>query len=100
MARGHTTSYDTPTTHPLEELVTLLMVRQFDRRALRAARLDAGLTQRTMAELTGIPLDTIRDYEQGRSLPSVDRLPVLVSVLPGVSIDSLFTDADVPETEV
>lgn len=67
----------------------LTMTLRFSGTALRAAREDAGLTQRKLSEATGIPLDTLREYERGKYAPSAARLALLASTL-GVSIDSLY----------
>jgi transcriptional regulator with XRE-family HTH domain len=56
-------------------------VRTYDKDALRKIRRRAGLTQVALATCSGVPLDTIRDYEQGRSTPSVDRLFILADTL-------------------
>lgn len=36
---------------------------------LKQARLNAGLTQKSMAEVTGIPYRTITDWERGHRSP-------------------------------
>lgn len=48
---------------------------------LKAARNAANLTQSDLSRITGIPVGTIREYEQGRCLPSVPRLATLVDAL-------------------
>jgi len=52
------------------------------------------MTAATLAAVTGISLDTIRDYERGRYAPSADRLALLAAAL-NVPMDTLF--ADVPD---
>lgn len=66
-------------------------VRQFDRTALKRLRVRARVTQVKLAERSGIPLDTIRDYEQGRSTPSVERLFLLAAWL-DCSMDDFATN--------
>ncbi len=56
-------------------------VRRFDRLALKRLRERARVTQVKLAERSGIPIDTVRDYEQGRSTPSVERLFLLADTL-------------------
>lgn len=56
-------------------------VRTYDKDALRKIRQRAKFTQVKLAERSGVPLDTIRDYEQGRSTPSVERLFILADTL-------------------
>lgn len=62
--------------------------RKFDPERLRALRLLAKMTQPKMAERSGVPVDTYRDYEQGRAVPSVPRLFILADTL-GCSLDDL-----------
>jgi transcriptional regulator with XRE-family HTH domain len=38
---------------------------------LKRARLSASLTQRALSDLTGIPLGSIKNWERGNYLPSV-----------------------------
>jgi transcriptional regulator with XRE-family HTH domain len=38
---------------------------------LKAARVNAGLTQKEAAEKLGIALDTLRNYEAGETFPAV-----------------------------
>jgi transcriptional regulator with XRE-family HTH domain len=66
------------------------MTLRFSGAALRAARMDAGFaTQRELADATGIPLDTLREYERDKYAPSALRLALLASTL-GVSIDTFY----------
>lgn len=69
------------------------MTRRFDRKALPRLRRKAKITQVKLAECSGIPLDTIRDYEQGRSTPSVERLFLIADTL-GVRLDDFAADTD------
>lgn len=55
---------------------------------LRAAR---DWSQTRAAQETGVPLDTLRDYERGRTQPSIDRLAHMARAL-GVTMDELFRD--------
>lgn len=41
---------------------------------IKAARVNAGLTQRQAAKLLGINPDTLSRYESGRSVPRVDMI--------------------------
>lgn len=50
-------------------------------RVFKAYRVLANITQRNLSVETGIPLSMIRDYEQGRSIPSPKRLIVIMSRL-------------------
>lgn len=49
------------------------------------------MTQVMLAQASGIPIDTIRDYEQGRSTPSVERLFILADTL-ACSMDEFATN--------
>lgn len=40
--------------------------------SMRAARVNANLTRREAAEMLGITLDTLRNYESGRTIPRAD----------------------------
>lgn len=42
------------------------------REAIKAARASIGITQDDLAERTGISVWTLRDWEQGKSCPSLD----------------------------
>lgn len=55
---------------------------------LRAARLEAGLSQAALSERTGIVQQAISRYESGTSTPSVDTLVRLADAL-SVSLDWL-----------
>lgn len=68
----------------------LTMTLRFSGAHLRAARERAGKTQRDLSDATGIPLDTLREYERNKYAPNTTRLALLASTL-GVSIDSLFS---------
>lgn len=48
---------------------------------LRARRNEKGMSQRRLAELTGITQATIKNYESGRNLPPIDRAIQLAGVL-------------------
>ncbi|MEV0151559.1 MULTISPECIES: helix-turn-helix transcriptional regulator [unclassified Nonomuraea] len=65
------------------------MTMRFSGDALRAARKDKNLNQRELAQATGIPLDTLREYERDKYAPSALRLALLASTL-GVSIDAFY----------
>lgn len=66
------------------------MTLRFSGSALASARRAAGLTQRQLSAATGIPLDTLREYERDKYAPSAVRLAILASTL-GVSIDQLYS---------
>jgi transcriptional regulator with XRE-family HTH domain len=68
-------------------------VRKFDPEKLRRLRRAAKMTQPKMAERSGVPLDTYRDYEQGKAVPSVPRLFILADTL-RCSLDDLASDAN------
>lgn len=55
---------------------------------LRAARSDEAMTQDDLAEYSGVSVDTIRKYEQGRTEPAVLKLRALAEVL-NVTMDWL-----------
>jgi len=50
-------------------------------RLLSRSRILAGLSQRELGELTGIPLSMIQAYEQGRCLPGAHRTVALLHTL-------------------
>ncbi len=65
------------------------MKRKFDPSALKRLRGRQKLSQPIFATLSGIPLDTVRMYEQGRTLPSLERLVIIADTL-GCKMDELF----------
>lgn len=71
-------------------------VRTFSGERMARTRRGQGLSQLTLAQRAGLPLSTIRKWEQGRAIPSAPRLALLASVL-GVPMDDLFTDTDLEE---
>jgi transcriptional regulator with XRE-family HTH domain len=63
---------------------------------LKALRTAAGWTQAEFAEKCGVPLGTIRDYEQGKRDPSLSAVLKLARGL-GVSLSAFdMTDAEAP----
>lgn len=70
-----------------------IMSRTYDHKKIAKFRRAKKITQAKLAERSGIPLDTIRDYEQGRSTPSVVRLFLIADVL-GRSTDEFTTDVN------
>ena len=48
---------------------------------LKAARAKAGYTQLELSEVSGIPIRTIQEYEQGRCIPSMERGFTLLAML-------------------
>lgn len=63
--------------------------RRFDPDAMKKLRKKARLTQPAFATASGIPLDTVRMYEQARTMPSLERLVIIADTL-GCRIDDLF----------
>ena len=55
---------------------------------LKAARVNAGLTQKEAAEKLGIALDTLRNYEAGETCPAVPTIQ-RIEVLYGVSYNDI-----------
>jgi transcriptional regulator with XRE-family HTH domain len=55
---------------------------------LKRLRERAGLTQPQMAEAAGVPVSTLRQWEQGRRLPSLEGFIALADGL-GVTLDEL-----------
>ena len=53
---------------------------------MKKARKDAGLTQEQLAELSGICLRTIMQWEQGASVPTVTNCDAVAGAL-GLTID-------------
>lgn len=53
------------------------MYREVFPTRLKYARMEAGLTQRQLAEDTGIPLSTIAKYETQRLEPDLEKLGIL-----------------------
>lgn len=68
-----------------------IMSRKFDHTRIAVIRLSQELSQRRLSEKSEIPIDTLRMYEQGRTVPSVERLAMLANAL-GCSVDEFFTD--------
>lgn len=64
------------------------MRRRFDPSAMKRLRRKLRVSQPQFAELSGIPLDTVRMYEQGRTLPSLERLFIIADTF-GCPIDDL-----------
>lgn len=54
--------------------------------SLAAARVNAGMTQKQLAKECSVSEATIINWEAGKSLPSVDKLPLLEQAL-GLSLD-------------
>jgi transcriptional regulator with XRE-family HTH domain len=53
---------------------------------LQQLRLDRGLTQAALAEVSGVPVGTIRDYEQGKRDPLLSNAQRLARAL-SISLD-------------
>jgi transcriptional regulator with XRE-family HTH domain len=68
-----------------------LAVRAYDHSRIKVFRLRCKLTQYKASQLAGFSVDTWRDYEQGRSTPSVERLFLIADTL-GVRLDDFATN--------
>lgn len=62
---------------------------------LKAARVNAGLTQIQFAEKLGVSEDTVRRYETGKSFPDVAMLERIKAVT-GVGYDDLIFLKSIP----
>jgi transcriptional regulator with XRE-family HTH domain len=62
---------------------------------LQQLRLDRGLTQAALAQVSGIPVGTIRDYEQGKRDPLLSNAQRLARAL-CVSLDVFPVSLDPP----
>lgn len=58
-----------------------------------AARVNAGLTQRDVAEKMGVSTNTVINWENGKTLPSVS-MAWRLSELYGIPLDNIFFAAD------
>ena len=65
---------------------------------IRCARKECGLTQKGLAEQTGLSVKTIQDIEKGRKNPTYDTLTRLMERL-GVSPDAAFHSETIAPTE-
>lgn len=65
---------------------------------LQQLREKAGLTQTTLSESSGIPLGSIRNYEQGHRIPSWPAVVRMANAI-GVSADA-FSKCDEVKEEV
>jgi transcriptional regulator with XRE-family HTH domain len=72
--------------------MTAVKVKKFDHRKIGDLRRARGWTQVQLADESGIHIDSIREYERGRSYPSVPRLLILVEAL-GCQVEDLTTVA-------
>ncbi len=59
------------------------------RESLRAARIKKSLTQKRLADLTGVTETTIRNIENGRSCPSF-KLSIMLAKLLNVDFETLW----------
>lgn len=55
---------------------------------LRRKRRELGLTQRALSELSGVPIRTIQNWEQGKAVPTVFEFREVARAL-GCSMDDL-----------
>ena len=58
-----------------------------------AARVNAGLTQRDVAEKMGVSTNTVINWENGKTVPSVS-MAWRLSELYGIPLDNIFFSAD------
>jgi DNA-binding XRE family transcriptional regulator len=65
---------------------------RFDGARLTAARKALHLSQRDLAHAAGIPLTTVRNWEQGRATPGAERLAALALAL-GLAAGDLLTES-------
>ena len=56
--------------------------------SLRAARVNAGYSQKEAADLLGVSNKTLGNWENGITFPAVDKIPVICRLY-GVSFDNL-----------
>ncbi len=71
--------------------ITPTQTRRFSTARLCEFRKLRYSTQTAAADAARIPLDTYRQYENGKAQPSVNRLVTLAGVL-GVAMDDLFQE--------
>ena len=57
----------------------------------KAARLQAGLSQERLAAAIGVSKRTIINYENGATMPPIDKLPVIAKQF-GTSIENLISE--------
>lgn len=57
---------------------------------LKAARVNKNLTQRVAARLIGISVDTLRNYERGKSFPDIPTLKKIEKVYETPYSDLIF----------
>lgn len=57
--------------------------------SLKAARVNADLTQQQLADLLGVALNTVKNWEDGKSEPTVSQLRK-ISEVSGISMDFIF----------
>ena len=56
---------------------------------LRAARINAGMTQEQAAKQVNVDVSTIAKWEKGKTYPTIDRFTVLCGAY-GVAMDDIF----------
>ena len=54
--------------------------------SMAAARVNAGLTQKQLAAICGVSENTVINWENGKTVPRIDMLPVLEEAY-GISAD-------------
>ena len=60
--------------------------------SLAAARVNAKMTQREMAEYVGVTVDTVVNWEKGKSEPSTSQLRK-ISQISKIPMDFIFVDS-------
>lgn len=56
---------------------------------LKAARINAGLTQQALAELVGVSVSTIKSWESGKTYPKQPQIESLCKLF-GLKYDQIF----------
>lgn len=69
-----------------------MTTRIFDGRKVAMRRRAKGWSQLQFSTLSGISIDMVREYEQGKSLPSVPRLFILADTL-GCTVEDLTSES-------
>jgi transcriptional regulator with XRE-family HTH domain len=63
---------------------------------LQRLRQEAGMSQSQLSKMTGIPIGTLRNWEQGRRMPLLDTAGRVARAI-GVSLDDLWIEETVAE---
>lgn len=83
----------------METVIEGRNARPYERegRVFKAYRIMADITQRELGTETGIKVSMIREYEQGRAMPSAERLLRIMTRL-GIPMDALSPAVASPES--